>query len=422
MMCSWQSLWFKLIELATVTHQLSDEGSDYQSHSSSSSECGGDDLDLFCAGPLELKEEEKQRKSVRFADDCGQDLYMIRVASEPSDCPPKLSPSVLRRYRGDSFEEETVTREPAPVWNLMFKQPAADYVHFRENLENVSQHHIGFYELPCFQNKCSLENVILNNEGYKVLGTIKVSNISFEKSVFIRYTMNGWISYIDKAACYQPSTSKVYDTFKFDIDLPSSVEKVSKSSELTRWQEKVRSDSPNWVLHLLQSQRHRILGLQFGYQLRASLRATGRSWSSTATSCFLVWQVWIASPSPSPYLVSLVRSILIGMMLTNLTTTIGESLPLGKRLAPMDRTGRELSLLTLHIPTFFSSTTTGTIRKCPGIGDEYLPPSPSDPYHLAKLLKHPSQLKPSHKTLPTTVIHPFINRFISFSNVFACVC
>lgn len=96
-------------------------------------------MELFCAGPLELKEEEKLRKSVRFADDCGHELYMVRVATEPSNCPPKLSPSVLRRYRGESFEEEEMTtREPAPVWNLMFKQPAADYVRFRENMETVS--------------------------------------------------------------------------------------------------------------------------------------------------------------------------------------------------------------------------------------------------------------------------------------------
>ncbi|UMM39652.1 hypothetical protein L5515_016606 [Caenorhabditis briggsae] len=243
------------INLDTVCKRLSettikekDEGSDYQSHSSSSSECGNDDLDLFCAGPLELQEEEKIRKSVRFADDCGQDLTMIRVATEPSDCPPKLSPSVLRRYRGDSFEEEeAVVREPAPVWNLTFKQPAADYVRFRENLEG---------------NKVSLENVILNNEAYKVFGTVKVGNIAFEKSVFVRYTMNGWISYMDKAAIYQPSTSKVYDCFKFDIDLPSSVEKIHqiefcicfKANGTEYWDS---NSGTNYVLHC--EQNHPVL-------------------------------------------------------------------------------------------------------------------------------------------------------------------
>ncbi|CAI2357716.1 unnamed protein product [Caenorhabditis sp. 36 PRJEB53466] len=230
--------------LCKTTINEKDEGSDCQSHSSSSSECDGDDSDLFCAGPLELKEEEKCRKSVRFADDCGHDLTMVRVANEPSDCPPKLSPSVLRRYRGDSFEEETVIREPAPEWTLLFKQPAADYVRFRENLES---------------NKLSLENVILNNEGYKVMGTIKVGNIAFEKSVFIRYTMNGWLSYMDKAACYQPSTSKVYDTFKFEIDLPSSVEKIHqiefcvcfKANDTEYWDSNAGT---NYVLHCAQNQ------------------------------------------------------------------------------------------------------------------------------------------------------------------------
>ncbi|CAI5454684.1 unnamed protein product [Caenorhabditis angaria] len=195
-----------------------DEGSDYQSHSSSSSDCDADDQDVFCAGPLEIEEAvvedvKKARKCVKFADDCGKALFIVKVASEPSDCPPKLSPSVIRRYRGDSFDEDKASHEPAPIWTTLFKQPAAEYIKFRENLEN---------------NKVSLENVIVNSESYKIIGTIKVSNISFEKSVFIRYTMNGWASYMDKAAQFQPSTSKLYDTFKFELDLPSSVDKIHK--------------------------------------------------------------------------------------------------------------------------------------------------------------------------------------------------
>ncbi|CAD6190663.1 unnamed protein product [Caenorhabditis auriculariae] len=196
-----------------------DEGSDYGSkHSSSSSECDANDTSDFCAGQMDDEDTEKEeesecpRKSVRFADDCGKDLYCIRIATEPSDCPPKLSPSVLRRYRGESFEEDS-QHEPAPVWNLNFKQPAAEYVRFREKLE---------------KDKVSLENVIVKAEEYKVHGVIKVSNISFEKSVFIRYTMNGWLSHTDKQAVYQPSTSKIHDTFKFELELPHCVERVNK--------------------------------------------------------------------------------------------------------------------------------------------------------------------------------------------------
>ncbi|CAB3400735.1 unnamed protein product [Caenorhabditis bovis] len=231
--------------LCANTIKEKDEGSDYQSHSSSSSDCDVDDGEVFCAGNLELTEEVTDLKSVRFADDCGQELYMIRVATEPSNCPPRLSPSVLRRYRGDSFEEEQRPHEPAPVWNLLFKQPAADYANFRNNLE---------------KNKVTLENVIVNNDSYKVVGTIKVANIAFEKKVFVRYSMNGWASYMDKAAVYQPTTSKVHDTFKFELDLPSSVEKVHKiefcicfkTNDAEYW------DSNGGVNYALQSEQHNI--------------------------------------------------------------------------------------------------------------------------------------------------------------------
>jgi hypothetical protein len=35
---------------------------------------------------------KKPRRQVRFADDCGQCLETVRVMTEPSDYPPKISP------------------------------------------------------------------------------------------------------------------------------------------------------------------------------------------------------------------------------------------------------------------------------------------------------------------------------------------
>lgn len=202
-----------VVRQRTITINEKDEGSEYDSKSStSSSECGNDE-DILCAGPLEMDNDDtlEHKKNVKFADECGRELFTIRIATEPSDCPPKLSPSVLRRYNISVEEEREASVEPVPAWQLCFKQPAAEYVKFRETLE---------------KDKVSLENVILNQ--CKIIGTIKVSNIAFEKSVFVRYTTNGWASYIDLAAAFQPSTSKLYDTFKFELDLPKSNDRVQK--------------------------------------------------------------------------------------------------------------------------------------------------------------------------------------------------
>jgi protein phosphatase 1 regulatory subunit 3A/B/C/D/E len=176
------------------------------------------------------------KKKVRFADDCGEALECVRVMTEPSDCPPKINPAVIRRYRkaakafaassqekcnvlstdeesSDDDEDELYSSKKHASWKIGFTQPASEYVKFRESLE---------------KNKVALENVMLRNDHCKMLGTIKVANISFEKSVFVRFTSDGWKSYLDRPATYQASSSKTYDTFGFEIDVPMNEGDLTK--------------------------------------------------------------------------------------------------------------------------------------------------------------------------------------------------
>ncbi|TMS36354.1 hypothetical protein L596_003540 [Steinernema carpocapsae] len=154
----------------------------------------------------------RPKKSVRFADDCGGDLETVRVMTEPSDYPPRISPSVLRRLRGESGDHINETQDGA-TWVVPFKQPASEYVRFRERLDN---------------GKVALENVLLKNDVCKMTGTIKVVNIAFEKRLFLRITDNGWKNFLDRPATFQPSSSKNYDTFCFDIDIPRNTKPESK--------------------------------------------------------------------------------------------------------------------------------------------------------------------------------------------------
>lgn len=192
---------------------------------------------------------------MRFADDCGGALEAIRVMTEPSDCPPKINPAVIRRYRkaakafaaaapekcnvlstdeesSDDDEDELYSSKKHASWKIGFTQPASEYVKFRESLE---------------KNKVALENVMLRNDHCKMLGTIKVccypiiiftyfgnrgeslqvANVSFEKAVFVRFTSDGWKSYLDRPALYQASSSKTFDTFSFEIDVPMNEGDVS---------------------------------------------------------------------------------------------------------------------------------------------------------------------------------------------------
>ncbi|ETN83474.1 putative phosphatase regulatory subunit [Necator americanus] len=204
-----------------------DEASDCESDSSSST---SEEPDASSGTAVEQMVEVpcKTQKSVRFADDCGKELYSIRVMTEPSDYPPQINPNVLRKLRGDDYVEESPNQEPTPTWNLLFKQPASEYVRFRETLE---------------KDRVSLENVVLKPDSSKIVGTIKVANIAFEKKVFVRYTTNNWQSYMDRQATFQPSTSKVYDTFTFEIELPRATDKAKRMEFCICY---IANGSENW--------------------------------------------------------------------------------------------------------------------------------------------------------------------------------
>lgn len=107
----------------------------------------------------------KRRTGVRFADECGKTLYQLKILTEPSDYPPQIPRSVIQRHRkaaglGDLSDEEKP--KPKSTWKVSFKQPASDYLKFRQTLEAK---HI------------ALENVIVKNEVPKLVGTIKVTRL-----------------------------------------------------------------------------------------------------------------------------------------------------------------------------------------------------------------------------------------------------
>lgn len=146
---------------------------------------------------------KKALRNVRFADECGFRLSTVRVMTEPSDYPPKISPgiiiyyliifkfvimflAVLRRIKLAAMQNETVDSNRQTVecknsddedeeedydgigevkqnrrctWKLAFKQPASEYLKFRESLDRL---------------KVALENVMLRNDLGRMNGTIKV--------------------------------------------------------------------------------------------------------------------------------------------------------------------------------------------------------------------------------------------------------
>ncbi|XP_020782409.1 protein phosphatase 1 regulatory subunit 3B [Boleophthalmus pectinirostris] len=144
----------------------------------------------------------KTKKQVTFADHKGLSLTRVKIFSEFNDQIdiPASVQEMLNAAITQATEEDQLV--------LDFPQPSSDYLHFRQCLEN---------------NYVCLEHCVLKE---KVLaGTIKVKNVSFEKSVNVRVTFDTWKSHADIGCKYIKDTypSSYSDTFSFEVSIPDNL-------------------------------------------------------------------------------------------------------------------------------------------------------------------------------------------------------
>ena len=151
-------------------------------------------------------EHHKSNKSVRFLDSAGMPLVKVKQFDEAQELLDKIKSEESKLSASLSKKSG---QEIKPLFKCAFDQPAADYLKFRQCLD---------------QKFVSLENVDI--QGSRLIsGTIKVKNICFEKKVFVRITFNSWNSSSDIVCAYIPSGSagaSIYDTFRFQAEIPMS--------------------------------------------------------------------------------------------------------------------------------------------------------------------------------------------------------
>lgn len=156
------------------------------------------------------------KKKVVFADDKGMSLTHVRVMTEPSNVPPVWSSRYLAQVTQGISAEPEAEREP---WEISFSQPASDYVQFRHSLDT---------------NKVSLENVIVKEAEESIIGTIKVSNLAFQKEVVVRLSSDNWKTNEDAFCKYVPISASnsvsaayvLYDTFSFKLTIPPKARRM----------------------------------------------------------------------------------------------------------------------------------------------------------------------------------------------------
>ncbi|XP_025417681.1 protein phosphatase 1 regulatory subunit 3B-B-like isoform X2 [Sipha flava] len=208
----------------------------------------------------------RRKKKVVFADDRGLSLTQVRLMSEPSNQPPKLmTVSPYLNPQPIAAVNNCVNRQPVDQqWHLRFQQPASSYLDFRKRLD---------------ENNVSLENVIIKSPDKRIVGTVKVRNLSYDKEVFVRSTRDRWATHQDTLCTYvqnnamvnaasgngggsglfpgvsasaQNPVTAIYDTFSFRLPLPADATSMEfavcyKSARFEFWDS---NDGNNYWLSL----------------------------------------------------------------------------------------------------------------------------------------------------------------------------
>ncbi|XP_046887973.1 protein phosphatase 1 regulatory subunit 3C-B [Hypomesus transpacificus] len=144
------------------------------------------------------------KKRVVFADSKGMSLTAIHIFKEFEE-----DPLAELQFDLADLEKATAGLKISMERSLVldFAQPAADYLDFRSRLK---------------KNQVCLENCTVQDR--TLTGTVKVCNVSFEKSVSVRITQDSWATFQDVECSYM---NNVYggpdtDTFAFSAELPAA--------------------------------------------------------------------------------------------------------------------------------------------------------------------------------------------------------
>uniref|UniRef100_H2Z2N9 CBM21 domain-containing protein n=1 Tax=Ciona savignyi TaxID=51511 RepID=H2Z2N9_CIOSA len=148
----------------------------------------------------------RKDKKVTFADTQGQSLTLIKYLTESTNEPPKSMTSgdlirdLVKNLSLSCSHSEPNSKEKK--FTFKFAQPVANYVQFKRRIE---------------LHNVSLENIMVKSNS-NLCGTVKVKNLSFNKTVMVRVTFNNWESYLDHPSQYVRNAYEngALDTFHFN--------------------------------------------------------------------------------------------------------------------------------------------------------------------------------------------------------------
>lgn len=143
------------------------------------------------------------KKKVQFADILGQDLVKVKYITPNNSQENLLDLLSNELYFSSISWKESVSRQL--VWD------------FRKHLNKEN-----FPQRVITQHVC-LEDIVIT--GFVITGIVRVKNISYQKQVFVRYTLDDWQTYRDSWADFVPySSDGITDKFSFRIQISNEID------------------------------------------------------------------------------------------------------------------------------------------------------------------------------------------------------
>nr|XP_033796470.1 protein phosphatase 1 regulatory subunit 3E-like [Geotrypetes seraphini] len=169
-----------------------------------------------CQAPLEIAQSPTRRKKVRFADSLGLELISVRHFCDAEQ--PFVPPRVVAGLR---------CRESAPAGSELSVMPGALQSILLEPLFATNPGAAPDFLDRVRQRRVCLE--ALRTDGFGLSGLVRVLNVSFEKAVAVRYSLDHWVTCSEAAAYYQPGSSSsgesCTDSFSFRLVAPVLLER-----------------------------------------------------------------------------------------------------------------------------------------------------------------------------------------------------
>lgn len=149
-----------------------------------------------------------RKKFVRFADAMGLDLQQIRTFKDEIPIVPPSAFKDLERSQMNTwtFVSGNSTRSSSHRRLILLFQPPSQAPGFMERLRH---------------NKVLVESVSCREEDSQIRCIVRVMNINFHKQVRVRFTMDNWSTWSERAASYMMGSSDG-ETDRFETILYAS--------------------------------------------------------------------------------------------------------------------------------------------------------------------------------------------------------